>query len=510
MTTYSLIVSAVRPTSTLPPELLHQLQSLSFTDCFLVGRAQPTSYFQLIADNNLARARNRAAKKARGDVLCFIESDYLLGDGWFDALTAPFADSSVVGVKGAYRTDRTNVAARFLQAEYADRDRALVGTNRIDHIDLYSAALRRDVLLANGGFDENIPYLHDRELAYRLAARGYRIVFAPDATVRQVGRFTWRDYFEQKRAAGFWNAQVVRRFPTRSVSDSHTPLTLRAQIALVAMLLPLLLLAPFVNWTRRLASIVVGLLLSTTLPFAVRTGKPIAPLALSGRAAALAIGFGWGLIRPKPNITNRQTTIGGVNYILKRLLDVAGGLAGCVLLAFLLPAVAAAIKLESRGGVFFIQERIGQDGKPFCCVKFRTMVADAEQQLDELIDLDALDEPAFKLDDDPRVTRVGRILRRWSLDELPQFWNVLRGEMSLVGPRPEETRIVALYNDYHRRRLAVKPGLSGPMQVSGRGNLTLNERVRLEIAYIENYTLRRDIDILLQTLPAVFRGEGAR
>ncbi|RLC77247.1 MAG: undecaprenyl-phosphate glucose phosphotransferase, partial [Chloroflexi bacterium] len=116
---------------------------------------------------------------------------------------------------------------------------------------------------------------------------------------------------------------------------------------------------------------------------------------------------------------------------------------------------------------------------------------------------------AYKRPNDPRVARVGRFLRRWSLDELLQVWNVLKGEMSLVGPRPEEVRIVRLYNDWHRRRLAVKPGITGPMQVSGRGDLPLDERVRLELDYIENYSLWKDMIILLRTIPAVISGRGA-
>ena len=111
---------------------------------------------------------------------------------------------------------------------------------------------------------------------------------------------------------------------------------------------------------------------------------------------------------------------------------------------------------------------------------------------------------------DPRLTRVGKFLRRWSLDELPQFWNVLKGEMSLVGPRPEETRFVANYNDWQRRRLSVKPGITGPMQVSGRADLPLDTRVDLELQYIENYSLARDLTLLLRTIPAVIRGTGAR
>jgi lipopolysaccharide/colanic/teichoic acid biosynthesis glycosyltransferase len=137
------------------------------------------------------------------------------------------------------------------------------------------------------------------------------------------------------------------------------------------------------------------------------------------------------------------------------------------------------------------------------------MVADAEARLEEVLAQNPLSGPAFKIPDDPRVTRVGRWLRRWSVDELPQFWNVLKGEMSLVGPRPEETWVVAQYNDEQRQRLSVKPGLTGPMQVSGRGALDMDHRLALELDYIQNYSLGRDLKILLQTITAVFKAEGA-
>jgi lipopolysaccharide/colanic/teichoic acid biosynthesis glycosyltransferase len=168
------------------------------------------------------------------------------------------------------------------------------------------------------------------------------------------------------------------------------------------------------------------------------------------------------------------------------------------------------IAIDSPGPVLFRQLRIGRGGRQFVLYKFRTMDIDAEERLGELVNLAQLEQPAFKLADDPRVTRVGHFLRRWSLDELPQFWNVLRGEMSLVGPRPEEARIVALYSDWHRRRLAVKPGMTGPMQVQGRGDLPLDQRVKLEIEYIEEYTLRRDMRILAETIPSLIKGKGAR
>jgi lipopolysaccharide/colanic/teichoic acid biosynthesis glycosyltransferase len=270
-------------------------------------------------------------------------------------------------------------------------------------------------------------------------------------------------------------------------------------------------------WAAIVPLAAAGTYLLTTLPFcrkAWRKDRAVAlaaPGLLALRALALGFGYGWGLLRPQREISDRaENTIGGLNYVGKRLLDVGGSLLGLGLTTLLGPFIALAIRLDSAGPVIFKQERVGQDGRPFIVYKFRSMKAGAESELDNLLDLNELPQPAFKLRDDPRLTRVGRFLRRWSLDELPQFWNVLRGDMSLIGPRPEESRLVARYNDWHRRRLAVKPGITGPMQVNGRGDLPLDERVRLELDYIENYSLWRDLVILLQTIPAVIKGTGAR
>lgn len=215
-------------------------------------------------------------------------------------------------------------------------------------------------------------------------------------------------------------------------------------------------------------------------------------------------------LRGIPLISLRGPAIMGLNRVMKRGLDLAGSLIGLVISAPFMALIALLIKLDSPGPVFFVQERAGQYGKPFRMYKFRTMVQNAEELLKQLIDLDKLKQPAFKLKDDPRVTRVGRWLRRTSLDELPQLFNVLKGEMSLVGPRPEEIRIVQKYNPWQSQRLLVKPGMTGSMQVSGRADLPLNERVKLELAYIENYSIWKDIHILLKTVPAVLSGRGAR
>jgi exopolysaccharide biosynthesis polyprenyl glycosylphosphotransferase len=195
--------------------------------------------------------------------------------------------------------------------------------------------------------------------------------------------------------------------------------------------------------------------------------------------------------------------------LIKRGFDLFVATLGLLVLAPLFPLVLAAIKLDSRGPTIFVQLRAGRRAVPFRMYKLRTMTMDAEDELAALISLDALAEPVFKLRPDPRVTRVGRFLRRFSLDELPQLVNVLRGEMSIVGPRPEEIEVVRRYRPEHRFRLDVKPGMTGPMQVYGRGDLTFSERLAVELDYVENPSLGRDLRILLQTIPAALRGRGA-
>jgi lipopolysaccharide/colanic/teichoic acid biosynthesis glycosyltransferase len=171
--------------------------------------------------------------------------------------------------------------------------------------------------------------------------------------------------------------------------------------------------------------------------------------------------------------------------------------------------IAVIIRLDSPGPILFSQERAGQYGKPFRIYKFRSMVVNAEALLDQLVDLKHLQEPHFKLQRDPRVTRVGAWLRRTSLDELPQLFNVLIGNMSLVGPRPEMMRLAEQYSPLQRQRLLVKPGLTGAMQINGRGDLAFEEWMKLELDYIENYSIWRDLVILAKTVPAVLSGRGA-
>ncbi len=471
-----------------------------------------------------AAARNHGAQVASAPLLLFTDGDCAPTEGWIEALSAPFDDESVMGAKGTYRTAQSELSARFVQAEYEDRYDRMLGQERIDFIDTYSAAYRRDIFLENGGFDPifTTASVEDQEFSFRLAQKGYKLVFAPAATVAHIHDESLAEYMRRKYWIGYWKALLTRWHPERMVQDSHTPQVLKLQIVLIGALIGVLPVAlagmiwPLLNWAWGAVAALLLIFLGTTLPFVLKLARRsptlalVGPIMLLARAIALGSGYLIGTIEFSGTAPGtRQPVIPGWKRLVKRGMDVIGALAGLLFSIPLVAIAALAIKLDSPGPVFYRQVRIGEHGKPFRILKLRSMVVDADRQIEKLVDFERLSEPVYKIKDDPRITRVGRILRRTSLDEAPQFVNVLIGDMSLVGPRPEEERIVALYQDYHRKRLAVKPGLTGPMQVNGRGDLSLSERLRLEIDYIEHYSLWRDVDIILRTLPAIWDGNGA-
>lgn len=209
-----------------------------------------------------------------------------------------------------------------------------------------------------------------------------------------------------------------------------------------------------------------------------------------------------------PLIGLRETALRGFNLALKRGIDIAVSAAALIAAAPVMLIVAAAVKLDSPGPVFYPQYRVGKRG-PFKIYKVRSMYTDADRRLAELQQRNEASGPLFKMKEDPRRTRVGRIVRRLSLDEVPQFWNVLTGDMSLVGPRPPLPHEVEQYDDWHMRRLEVTPGLTGLWQVSGRSDLPFDEMVMLDLYYIENWSLGLDVKIILQTIPAVLSMRGA-
>ena len=214
------------------------------------------------------------------------------------------------------------------------------------------------------------------------------------------------------------------------------------------------------------------------------------------------------------NIARKYETIkpsDGIIYLfLKRIIDILGSLTGLILLSPLFLIVALAIKIEdTKGKIFFAQERCGKDNKTFPMYKFRSMVSNAEELLEELMEYNEMDGPVFKIKEDPRITKVGKFIRKTSVDELPQLFNILMGHMSIVGPRPAIPHEVAEYDDYQRQRLLVKPGLTCIWQVSGRNSIGFDEWVDMDLEYIEKRNLWMDIKLIFKTVGVLFGDDNA-
>ncbi len=211
----------------------------------------------------------------------------------------------------------------------------------------------------------------------------------------------------------------------------------------------------------------------------------------------------------KKSVWDSRVLRGNVYHAAKRGIDVAGALAGLMFLFIVFLPMVAFIKADSRGPIFFVQTRVGQYGHRFKFLKFRTMRVGAHLRQWELDNLNESGGITFKISNDPRITRVGRVLRRTSLDELPQFWNVLRGEMSLVGPRPPLLREVSQYNEIQKVRMTVPQGMTGLWQVRGRSNLKFDDMVDLDVYYALHASLAIDVEIIMATIPTVLLGRGA-
>ncbi|WP_405372068.1 MULTISPECIES: sugar transferase [unclassified Microbacterium] len=205
----------------------------------------------------------------------------------------------------------------------------------------------------------------------------------------------------------------------------------------------------------------------------------------------------------------RVPTYDGAQHRVKRVLDVVTASLALVPIAVLTPLIVLVIRLDSAGPALFRQRRVGRDGREFDMLKFRTMRVTAEAELEAMAGQNEASGALFKLRQDPRITRVGRVLRKYSIDELPQFWNVLRGDMSVVGPRPPLPREVRLYDVPVFRRLYLRPGITGPWQIGGRSDLSWDDTVRLDLHYVENWSVACDLGIMLRTAGVVLRAKGA-
>jgi lipopolysaccharide/colanic/teichoic acid biosynthesis glycosyltransferase/GT2 family glycosyltransferase len=479
------------------------------------------SGIQVIRQKNKgpAAARNKGASIAKGNIVLFTDSDCIPKSNWLIKMLQPFEKSDVVGVKGAYLSRQKQLVSRFVQQEFEYKYQLMAVRKNIDFIDTYSAAYRREIFLENKGFEEAfpVPSVEDQELSFRLAGKGYKLIFAPEAKVFHQHDISVLEYFRRKFGIGYWKAFMLRWIPEKTLTDTYTPASQRWQIFLLAASFIFFMTGWVWNLSWWIFAASILLFIFSTIDFIkliARNDKKILLIALPltvVRAGALGFGLASGfLIPPKAKKPARR----GLNIferLIKRLIDILGAIIGIILGFPMMLIAMLAIKLESRGKTIYIQERIGENGKPFQMNKIRTMYIDNEYSNENEIHLkkEISGDKKFKVPDDPRITKVGKFLRRWSIDEIPQFWNILKGEMSLVGPRPEESQIVAMYNDLHRMRLAVKPGLTGPMQISGRGNLSMEERLMLELEYINHYSIWLDFKILFKTIAIVISGKGA-
>lgn len=197
-------------------------------------------------------------------------------------------------------------------------------------------------------------------------------------------------------------------------------------------------------------------------------------------------------------------------YFIKRMIDCIGALCGILILSPVMIIVAIWIKLDSKGPVFFAQNRVGQDGKGFKMYKFRSMCTDAELLLDKLKEKNEMSGPMFKIKEDPRVTKVGRFIRNTSIDELPQLFNILKGEMSIVGPRPSLPKEVAQFTSFQKQRLIAKPGLTCYWQVRGRSDVNFEEWMEMDVEYLRDRSTFVDIGLIFKTVGVLFGDEGAR
>jgi exopolysaccharide biosynthesis polyprenyl glycosylphosphotransferase len=212
----------------------------------------------------------------------------------------------------------------------------------------------------------------------------------------------------------------------------------------------------------------------------------------------------------RPTLISHTVELDPDQILFKRFFDLIGSLVGVSILLFLYPWLALAIKLTSKGPVFFRQVRVGKNGKRFVIYKFRSMAMDAEERKKELETLNECDGAVFKLKNDPRVTPIGKFMRKLSLDELPQFINVLKGEMSLVGTRPPTPDEVSKYQKWHHRRISIRPGITGLWQVSGRNKITnFDEIVKLDLKYIDNWSIWSDMKIIIKTVLVLFERDSA-
>lgn len=490
-------------------------------------------------------ARNAGAQQARGEIIVYTDSDCIAQPDWLEKMLKPFDDPNVIGAKGVYLTQQKELLARFAQKEFEERYRVLAQHKYIDFVDSYSAAFRKKEFLNVGGFDTQFSVANneDVELSYKLAGKGYKMVFVPDAVVYHTHSSNFFSYLRVKFSRAYWRMLVYKRFPNKVMRDTYTPLTLKIEFFLtlfmfisflgmvaksIAISYPHTHLAQVIldMYFGTATVIFLGSLFLCTFPLSLRIMKEdlavgtVAPFILIGRSIVFVLGTISGILA-----FFTQSMRDAAYPVMKRILDVILSLVALLILSPLFVILGVIIRFDSPGAVIFRHTRIGKDGRPFIFYKFRTMVKDAEYKKEELRKLSSLQGPVFKIKEDPRITKAGKFLRRFSLDELPQLINVLNGTMSLVGPRPlpaidiqhpellnpknldiDKTRLEA----WLALRQTVPPGITGLWQIRGRSNLPLEAWFNYDLEYLKRRSLWMDLKIILRTIPVIIIGRGAQ
>ena len=455
------------------------------------------------------------------DVLVLVWVVFGVQIAWFGLDSANVALSgSVADLAIGYTSVSVVVIAAWLVvlALFDTRDHRYIGTGSSEYRRIVDASVRLFAFVAI------VAYVFKIDLA-----RGYVFIAFPLGTlVLMLSRWIWRQWLNGQRQHGGYSARVLLVGSLASVQHLAGELARHPEegYRVVAACVP----------DGRAGDTVPG----TLIPVAGRvadalealrgTGADTVAVTSSEELTAQAVReLSWGLeggrqhliVAPSltqingPRIHTRPVAglplihvemprYEGAAHYLKRAFDMIGALVLIALLSPMLIIVALAVKLTSTGPVLYRQERIGQNGEPFAMLKFRSMRVNADEELAALLAAQGrADEPLFKVENDPRVTSIGRFLRKHSLDEFPQLFNVLSGSMSLVGPRPQREGEVALYDDAARRRLLLKPGMSGLWQVGGRSSLGWEDAIRLDLYYVENWSLTGDLVILWKTVRAV-------
>ncbi|MGD0574684.1 MAG: sugar transferase [Anaerolineales bacterium] len=454
-----------------------------------------------------AAARNAGAEIARGELLVFTEADCVPARDFLERMAGAFIDPDVVAAQGVVLSLQSDLIPLFVQMEQQYQYWRMEAVPFINAIDLFAAAFKKSIFLVNRGFDPSFPIggMEGRELAYRLAQKGYRLVFAPSALVYKRHVFTLGQYLSDKFWDSYWRAHLLGWHPKRLMGDSQLS-GHRVFQSLLAWLIPAL--APFVLLTPRIwvliaAGIVVFALAAWQEMLLILQRNPallvMAPFLMFLRALVegAGLGFGWVAAGRK---TQREHWIPMplVDRILKRFLDLILSGLGLVLSLPVLLVSALAIYLETHSRIVSLHLRLGEDGLPFEMVWLGPPPGLVQQRLPRIGSADELADP--EEDESSGERRVGATLRRLGVHRLLLLWNVFWGEMSLIGPVPERKENLSHYSDRHRRRLAFRPGITGPSQILQGENAPLEDRLPMELNYADSYSLKRDLQILVQSM----------